>query len=318
MAADPHQNLFRRAPGIEASVTYSILITGGTGQIGTELLKRAPSDFEIVAPERSVLDLASTDALREAIVSRRWAAVINSGAYTAVDMAQSERDLAWRINALAPAVLAQATEKAKIPIIQLSTDYVFDGTKTSPYLPEDTISPVSVYGASKAGGELAIRTGNPNHVILRTAWVLSAHGNNFVKTMLKLAENRDRIGVVDDQTGNPTSAADVAEALITIVRSIITDPKSPSGTHHFVNSGDATWCELAREVFALAEDRGRPAPQVDPITTADYPTAATRPTNSRLDTGSLTRTFGLRPRDWKTALAEIVEDLVPAKYQGGA
>lgn len=288
----------------------AILLTGGGGQVGTEFQRLAPDGFEIVAPGRDRLDLADPDAIAALVASRPWACVINSGAYTAVDKAQSDPVTAWKANALAPAAFAWATAQAGIPLIQLSTDYVFDGSKSTPYLEDDPVGPVSVYGASKEAGEQAVRTGNPRHVILRTAWVVSPHGTNFIKTMLRLAETRDRLTVVDDQQGCPTSAADIAGALAAIAVRLAEDAAAPTGTYHFVNSGEATWCDFAREIFRLAEAGGRTVPVVEGIPTSGYPTPARRPANSRLDTAKLTRDFGIEPRAWRTAVSEVVETLL--------
>ena len=295
----------------------AILLTGGGGQVGTELRRRALTDnemagFEIVAPGRADLDLADPDAVARAVAARPWAAVINSGAYTAVDKAETEPVSAWKVNALAPAALAHATAQAGIPLLQVSTDYVFDGTKPGAYVEDDAVGPLGVYGASKEAGEQAVRTGNPRHVILRTAWVVSPHGGNFIKTMLRLAETRDELRVVDDQQGCPTSAADIAQTLITIARRLMDDPAAPTGAYHFVNAGEATWCGFAREIFARAEAHGRKPPRVEAITTRDYPTPARRPANSRLDTAKLARDFGVIPRPWRTATGEVVDTLVAA------
>ena len=293
----------------------AILLTGGGGQVGTELRRLALIDdemagFQIVAPGHGELDLADPDAIARAVAARPWAAVINSGAYTAVDKAETEPVAAWKINALGPAALAYATAQAGVPLLQVSTDYVFDGAKPGPYVETDPVGPLGVYGASKEAGEQAVRTGNPRHIVLRTAWVVSPHGGNFVKTMLRLAETRDALRVVDDQHGCPTSAADIAHTLITLARRLIDDAAAPVGTYHFVNAGEATWCGFAREIFARAEAHGRKAPTVEAITTADYPTPARRPANSRLDTSKLARDFGVIPRPWRTAAGEVVDTLL--------
>ena len=301
-------------------MSRAILLTGGGGQVGTELRRLALTDrkmveFEIVAPGRGELDLADPEAIARAVAARPWAAVINSGAYTAVDKAETDPVTAWKVNALGPAALAHATAVAGVPLLHVSTDYVFDGAKPGPYVEDDAVGPLGVYGASKEAGEQAVRTGNPRHIVLRTAWVVSPHGGNFVKTMLRLAETRDELRVVDDQHGCPTSAADIAKTLITVARRLIDDPAAPVGTYHFVNSGEATWCGFAREIFARAEAHGRKAPRVEAITTADYPTPARRPANSRLDTARLARDFGVTPRPWRTAAAEVVDSLLAATIE---
>ena len=235
-------------------------------------------------------------------------AVVSAGAYTAVDRAESEVVAAWTVNALAPAALATATREAGIPLVHVSTDYVFDGTKPEPYVEDDPVAPLGAYGASKEGGEQAVRTTNPAHVILRTAWVVSADGANFVKTMLRLGADRPELRVVADQLGCPTSATDIAQAILAILDRLAGDD-GPFGTYHFVNGGEATWHELAEAVFDRAAAHGRPRPKVYPITTADYPTPATRPANSRLATGKIEAAFGIAPRPWRTAIDEIVDRL---------
>lgn len=292
-----------------------ILLTGGSGQVGTEVIRLAPAGMNIIAPGRDVLDMSVPDAVAAMVASRPWAAVINSAAHTAVDRAESEVLSAWKINALAPAALAQATAQAGIPLVQVSTDYVFDGSKTGYYVETDPVAPVSVYGGSKEAGEQAVRTGNPRHVILRTAWVVSPHGANFIKTMLRLAESRPELRVVDDQHGCPTSATDIAQALLTITERLIADPQAPVGTYHFVNSGEATWCGFARTIFEIAEAHGRAAPMVEGITTADYPTPARRPANSRLDFAKLAQDYAISPRPWREAVEEIVETLLSAQKE---
>lgn len=241
--------------------------------------------------------------------SRSYAAVINSGAYTAVDRAEGEAAAAFAANAFGPALLADATRVAGIPLIQVSTDYVFDGTGQGEYVEGDAVAPLGVYGASKLAGELAVRAGNPRSVVMRTAWVLSRHRANFLKTMLRLAADRPVLRVVDDQHGCPTSAHDIAEALKTITLRMIDDEAAPRGVFHFVNAGDTTWAGLAREVFALSAARGGPSAEVEGITTAEYPTPARRPANSRLSTQKIQREYGIVPRPWGAAVSEIVDQL---------
>lgn len=301
-----------------STVTTDVLLTGGSGQVGTEILRQAPATMNIVAPSSAEMSLGDPDAVLAMVASRPWAAVINCAAYTAVDRAESEVVDAWRANALGPAALAQATAAAEIPLIHVSTDYVFDGSKPGFYLESDPVAPLGVYGGSKEGGEQAVRTGNRRHVILRTAWVVSPHGSNFIKTMLRLAETRPDIRVVDDQRGCPTSAADIAATLLKITGRMIASPQSaPTGTYHFVNGGEATWCELARTVFDLAAARGRAAPRVEAITTAEFPTPARRPANSRLGVAKLRADYGIEPRHWRAAVEDIVEALLPATQEQG-
>jgi dTDP-4-dehydrorhamnose reductase len=289
----------------------NVLILGATGQVGTELTHQAwPSHINVYAPNRGDLDFANEEALHEIITSRRWACVINTAAYTAVDNAEAEVGSAWRINALAPALLAAGTAKSQTPIIHVSTDYVFDGKSEKPYRPEDPMHPKSVYGASKAGGEYAVGTANPRHVIVRSAWIFSPHRSNFVKTMLRLATERDVLRVVDDQVGCPTSAADLASALMSISRRLIDDPSAPYGTYHFANAGETTWCGLARQVMGGAQRRGARTVPVEAITTADFVTKAVRPANSALATDSLTRDYAIRPRPWQHALEDVLDALL--------
>jgi len=289
---------------------FHVLLTGGAGQIGTELLRQAPAHWRIAAPSEVELDLSDARSVETVFGSATWSAVINAGAYTAVDKAESDIAAAWRVNALGPAMLAEATAKAGVPLIHISTDYVFSGQKPGFYVEGDPVAPLGVYGASKEGGEQAVRTGNPRHVILRTAWLVSAHGNNFVKTMLRLGADRPVLRVVDDQRGCPTSAADIAGALLVIAERLAGDPAAPTGDYHFVNDGEASWCEFARAIFEAAEAHGRPAPQVEAITTADYPTPARRPANSRLSTAKIRRDFAIAPRPWRAAMEEIVAELL--------
>jgi len=288
----------------------NVLILGATGQVGTELMRQGwPAWIKVHAPCRGELDLANEGAVDEIVSSRRWGCVINVAAYTAVDNAETDVGSAWRVNALAPALLAAATARSRTPIIHVSTDYVFDGESGRPYQPDDPVRPKSVYGASKAGGEHAVRTANPRHVIVRTSWVFSPHRSNFVKTMLRLAAERDVLRVVDDQHGCPTSAADLASALMTICRRLVDDPTGPCGTYHFANAGETTWCGLAREIMARARQRGIRSVPVEAIATADFVTRAVRPANSVLATDSLMRDYAIRPRPWQQALDEVLDAL---------
>lgn len=287
-----------------------ILITGGAGQVGLELQAADwPDHVMIHAPARAEMDLGDIASVRAAFSRTPFAAVINAGAYTAVDKAESEVAAAFAANAMGPAVLAEITHEAGVPLVQVSTDYVFDGSQDGFYVENDPVGPLGVYGASKLAGELAVRSGNPRSVVLRTAWVLSIHRANFLKTMLRLAAERPALRIVDDQYGCPTSARDIAAALKTITLRLITDADAPTGVYHFVNDGETTWAGLAREVFALSAAVGGPSALVEGIATADYPTPARRPANSRLSTGKLTRDYAIAPRPWQAAVAEIIAEL---------
>lgn len=278
-----------------------ILVTGGTGQVGTALRQLAPRfGVEIVAPGRDQFDLASPASIDAILHGRDWGAVINSAAYTAVDKAESEPDAAYAVNAIAPELLAIESAARGLRLIQLSTDYVFDGSKPGAYAEGDPVAPLGIYGASKEAGERGVRAANPDHVILRTAWVVSPWGHNFVRTMLRLGAERTHLRVVDDQRGCPTSAIDIADTLLTIATK-----GGATGTYHFVNDGEASWCDLARFVF----ERAGMKVEVEAISTADYPTPAKRPANSRLSTDRLQQTFGIRPRPWQDAVGEIVDAL---------
>jgi dTDP-4-dehydrorhamnose reductase len=295
-----------------------ILVLGGAGQVGTELQALSwPDGVRVHAPGRADLDITDADAVAAALAARDYRAVINTAAYTAVDKAESDVVAAWRLNALAPAILAAATAAQSIPLVHVSTDYVFAGTKPDgAYAPDAPIDPQSVYGASKAAGELAVRTGNPRHAVVRTAWVVSPHRGNFVKTMLRLAAERDALTVVDDQHGCPTSATDLAAARATIAQRMAGEADAPTGTFHCVNAGDTTWCGFAEAIVAGSARRGGRSVPVKGIPTSAYPTPARRPANSRLSTDSLTAAYGIAPRAWQAALDDILDRLVGPVSEG--
>ena len=288
-----------------------ILVLGGAGQVGTELQAYAwPDGVAVHAPGRAALDVTDAEAVGSVVGARAWGAVINTAAYTAVDKAEAEPVAAWRLNALAPAILAAETARHGVPLVHVSTDYVFDGTRPGAYRPDDPIAPRSVYGASKAGGELAVRAGNPRHAILRTAWVVSPHRGNFVKTMLRLAAERDRLTVVDDQHGCPTSAADLAAALTVVALRMADDADAPTGIFHCVNAGTTTWHGFAQAIVAGSVARGGRKVPVAGIPTSAYPTPARRPANSELSTESLTTAYGIAMRPWQQALDTILDRLI--------
>jgi dTDP-4-dehydrorhamnose reductase len=288
----------------------AILITGGEGQVGLSLQALAwPEGVRLHAPSRQDLDVASGDSVAAIFERQDYACVINCGAYTAVDRAETEVAQAFAVNALGPALLADATRAAGIPLLQVSTDYVFDGLQNGFYREDAATCPISVYGASKLAGELATRLGNPRSTVLRTAWVVSPHRSNFLKTMLRLAQDRDRLDVVADQTGCPTSAKDIAGALQTMALRMMDDDQAPTGVFHFVNAGSTTWAGLARHIFAAAEDRLESIPSVNDIATTGYPTPARRPTNSKLDCSAIDRAYGIQPRPWQAAVTEAVKEV---------
>lgn len=289
-----------------------VLVTGGSGQVGQALARMAPEGVELVLPTRAELDISDPESCAEMVASRNWSAVISAGAYTAVDKAEGDVTAAWTANAIGPAALAAAGAKAGIPILHLSTDYVFDGSRPGFYSENAPVAPIGVYGASKEGGEQAVRTANPRHIILRTAWVVSPFGNNFVKTMLRLGADRPELRVVGDQYGCPTSALDIASTFLTLLDKAVSGDAA-WGTYHFVNAGDTNWSGLAGAVIDRAATHGRPHPTVTAISTADYPTPAKRPANSRLSTEKLTKAFGIQPRPWREAIDAIVDELIGDK-----
>lgn len=285
-----------------------ILVTGGTGQVGMELKAYGwPQGTQVLSPTRDELDLADITAIGRYFEQHQPDVVINPAAYTLVDRAEDEVAEAFRANALTPAILAELTAKAGIPLVHVSTDYVFDGKANRPYREDDTTNPANVYGASKRAGELAVLSGNRRSVVVRTAWVFSPHRGNFVKTMMRLAADKPSLGVVGDQLGCPTSARDLAAALATIALRMAADKDAPTGLYNFVNEGSTSWAGLAREVMKNLPDGGVP---VSDITTADYPTPAVRPANSRLDTQRIVRDYGIRPRRWEQAVQETVAELI--------
>lgn len=288
-----------------------MLVAGRTGQLGFELARaRWPAGLEVVPVGRDTLDLADPEAAAAVVRDGRFALVINAAAYTAVDQAESEEDRATHINADGPRALAMACTDAGIPLIHVSTDYVFDGTKAGPYTEDDPVAPLGAYGRSKLAGEVAVRAECPHHVIVRTAWVFSAHGKNFVKTMLRLAAEKPDLRVVADQHGCPTAAHDLARALIEIARQLVLEGRTDAfGTYHFAGAGPTTWHGFAEAIVAAQGARTGKHPPVHPIPTADFPTPARRPANSVLATDRIAATFGVAPRPWRETLAEVLADL---------
>ncbi len=291
-----------------------LLVTGANGQLGRELQRASlPEGWRVVALDRAALDLTDPAAITAKMAERPWAAVINGAAYTAVDKAESDQVAAWQVNALAPAAFASACATANIPLVQVSTDYVFPGDRDGAWQVDDAVAPLGVYGASKLGGELAVRTSGARHAIVRTAWVVSAHGNNFVKTMLRVGAERGALRVVADQHGSPTSAADLADALVRVAVRLADDAQAPTGTFHFSNVGATTWAGFAEEIFRQSAARGGATATVEPIATADYPTPARRPGNSLLAHDAIERAYGITPRPWRDALGDILDELIGAK-----
>ncbi len=292
-----------------------LLVTGKNGQVAACLAEVAANraDVDLVMLGRPEFDLAAPSELGRHIDTHRPDVVVSAAAYTAVDKAEDEPALAFAVNAAGAGAVSKASYDAGVPVIHLSTDYVFSGTKDSAYVETDPTGPQGVYGASKLEGERLVAAANPSHVILRTAWVYSAFGGNFVKTMLRLAGDRDRISVVCDQWGNPTSAHDIADGIIHVARAILAAPGDDRfGLFHLAGSGETNWSGLARHVLETSRQRGGPHADVRDIPTSEYPTRAKRPANSRLDTAKLRGTFGWSAPDWRQASAGVVARLLSA------
>lgn len=290
-----------------------ILLTGGSGQVGTCFQALDwPDTVTIDAPSSDIFNMADSAVMNSYLALHSYDAVINCGAYTAVDKAESEPELAHAINGAATAILAEYAAHHSIPLLHVSTDYVFDGAKNSPYSEDDPVGPLGIYGGSKLAGEQAITASTAQAIIMRTAWVLSPHGHNFLKTMLRLGAERDALSVVADQHGNPTSAHDIARTLQTLLYAML-DNKQARGIYHFVNSGDTSWHGLASHIFDVAAQRTGTAPALTAIPTSDYPTPAKRPANSRLLTDKIQRDFGITPRSWKIAVDDILHELMGEK-----
>jgi dTDP-4-dehydrorhamnose reductase len=288
----------------------AVLVTGGSGQLATALAKAAPGTVRVVGRPAFDFDKAGTvDALFDAGVPEL---VINAAAWTAVDLAEKQPDAARRANTDGPGRLAQMCQRHAVKLIHISTDYVFDGSKGAPYVESDPTNPTGVYGATKLAGERAVRATLPDAVILRTSWVYAEQGRNFVRTMLDLARTRDRLRVVADQHGCPTNADDLAQAVLKVAEAMRQPDARYGGIYHAAGSGETTWHEFACAIFAAARPLGWNAPPVEPIGTADYPTPARRPADSRLDCGKLAATFGVRLPNWRPSLDRAVRAICTA------
>lgn len=293
-------------------MTLRIAVTGWTGQVVCAMLERVPVGVELIALRRPDLDFAVPKTVAPALRSARPDVIVNTAAYTAVDQAESEPELAMRVNGEAAGEAARAAAALGIPMIQVSTDYVFDGGLDRPYREDDPTGPISAYGASKLAGEQAVAAATGNHAILRTAWIYSPFGNNFVRTMLRLAETRDEIGVVADQAGCPTSALDIADTIFTVARNLTAraDDDRLRGVFHMSAAGEAVWADVAEAIFAERERQGGKPVSVKRIATSDYPTPARRPGNSRLDCGKLATIHGARLPEWQNSLRACVARLL--------
>lgn len=277
-----------------------LLVFGKTGQVALELQRLIPRAIFL---GRDNADLGDPAACEAAVAAHAPDAVINAAAYTAVDRAEEEEPLATTINGDAPAAMARACATRGIPMVHISTDYVFDGQGTAAWGPQDAVRPINAYGRSKLAGEQGVAAAGGRHAILRTSWVFSAHGNNFVKTMLRLAQTRDALAVVGDQVGGPTSAASIARACVTLADRL--GAGAPSGIYHFAGTPPVSWAGFARAIFALSGD----AVTVTDIPASDYPTPAARPANSRMNGDSLLREFGIPAPDWHADLTDVIKEL---------
>jgi dTDP-4-dehydrorhamnose reductase len=285
-----------------------ILLFGAGGQLGRELTARANALGEpLVALSRQDADISDPPAIARALDRAKATMVVNAAAYTKVDQAESEPEAAFAANETGAVVLAEACARAGLPLVHISTDYVFDGSKAGAYVEDDAVAPLGVYGRSKLAGEQAVRERNPRHVILRTAWVYGAYGQNFLKTMLRLAAERDELRVVADQRGSPTATADIAEAILHVGRKL---RDAPWGTYHFAGSGETSWHGFAAHIVAAQAPFTGRRPPVTAIATADFPTKATRPRNSVLDSSRFATVFGYKAEPWDVATDRTVGQIL--------
>lgn len=279
----------------------TLLIFGKTGQVAQELARRAP-DAQFAG--RETADLTDPAACAALIRQLHPSAVINAAAYTAVDKAESDAATAQLVNADAPAAMAAACAELGIPFVHISTDYVFDGSGDTARAEDAPTAPLGVYGQTKLDGERAVQAAAGQYAIMRTSWVFSAHGNNFVKTMRRLGAERDRLTIVADQIGGPTASADIAAAVLSMAATMRADA-TKGGIYHFAGAPDVSWADFAREIFAQSDL----APEVVDIPSSDYPTPAKRPLNSRLDCAAITRDFGIARPDWRVSLQDVIKEL---------
>lgn len=294
-------------------MTRRILVTGTEGQVVGSLIEKVAgrTDVEIVTIGLPELDFTATDRIAPAIEALAPDVILSVAAYTAVDAAETDEATALAVNGTAVGEIGKAGARLGVPVVHLSTDYVFSGNKTEPYVETDATGPLSAYGRTKLAGELALAAATANHAILRTAWVYSPFGKNFVRTMLRLGESRDSLGVVDDQIGNPTSALDIADGLLKVADNLLASQDAAArGVFHMTGSGTASWADFAAEIFRLSALLGGKAVTVNRIPTSAYPTPATRPANSRLDCGKLAAVHGVRLPDWHGSTETVVRRLM--------
>jgi len=291
-----------------------LLLIGGTGQVGSEILALTKeNDIECISPSSSELNVTEQHFIEDFLTTNLPIDfIVNASAYTAVDKAEDDIELAFKINRDGPQYLAAACVQHKIPLLHISTDYVFDGSATTPYSEEMTIHPLGVYGASKAKGEQAIRDCLSEHIILRTAWVYGANGNNFVKTMLRLGKDRPQLSVVSDQMGCPTAAADIAKTIINIVEQMANKPDNRWGTYHYCSKGSTNWADFAKAIFTKVKaiDNDYPSVSVTPILTSEYPTKAARPAYSVLDCAKIKHNFDISSLEWSISLHQNIPNIL--------
>jgi dTDP-4-dehydrorhamnose reductase len=293
-----------------------IAVTGQSGQVVSSLIERgAAAGHEIIAIGRPYLDLADPTSVAPALEAARPEVIVSAAAYTAVDKAESESELAHAINGRGAGAVAEVAQALGIPLVHISTDYVFNGTLDRPYVETDPTGPTGVYGASKLAGEQAVLSAcGDNSAVLRVAWVYSPFGANFVKTMLRLAGDRDEVSVVADQMGNPTSALDIAEGILQVASNLAVDTDSSlRGVFHMTASGEASWADFAETIFAASATQGGPRARVQRISTADYPTPVVRPANSRLDCDLIAKAHGVALPGWRQSVETVIARLQPAK-----
>ncbi len=289
-----------------------ILVTGANGQVGSELIRRGNTrGFQMFASDFSDLDISSQGAVNKYTKKLKPDMLINAAAYTAVDKAESEKELAHAINRDGATYLAQACSKVDIPLFHISTDYIFDGASTSAYVETDTPNPQSVYGKSKLEGDLAIESSIEKHIILRVSWVFGAKGNNFVKTMLRLGKEKEELKIVADQHGGPTWSGAIASTLLDIAKRYAEGNPIQYGTYHYSSQPTTTWYEFANLIFDQAMDLGmmEKRPKIYPISTEEFPTPAVRPVNSALDCSKIVKALRTPQPDWRTGLKEVLSEL---------
>ena len=297
-------------------MTSRVLVIGREGQLARELARaRWPEGWAVTFAGRPELDLRFPDKAAAAVAAAAPDLVVNAAAYTNVEQAESEPDVARLINATSPGAIAAACAKTGAALVSISTDYVFDGTKTGAYAEDDPVNPIGAYGRSKAEGEALVRSALPKNLIFRTSWLFSPFGTNFVKTMMRLGSERRELRIVADQRGCPTGASDLARTVIAVGSAVVSG-KTSFGTYHVANTGATTWYDLTVAIFETLAARGERVPEIVPIKTAEYLAKAARPANSVLDCARLRSTFGVTFRPWQEALGECVNEL--AKQKAGA